>query len=185
MVDDARTPEQVAAAPHALARAMRAAARIQAAGAIVGTSGGAAAARTSVLETVATGSTAIGREQISVARYDDAGVIGLCRARGILTSRQCDAAEELARARALSLPSPWRLGGAGNGGHDDARDAAAAERYGDLLSAAPYACRAALAGIAMGEWPAAACREWPLPPATRCILREGLTAVADHLKISG
>ena len=140
----------------------------QLARALAGTPGGAAEAR-------GAGVAVLTEEAGVMATWRaDAYLLDHCRATGILNPRQCEAAEELARARGLCLPRPWARGSADAAPGDDA-SAAAEARYAQLLAAAPQGCRSALATLAMGEWPISAGM-----PGT---LREGLNAVAAELKI--
>jgi hypothetical protein len=120
----------------------------------------------------------------TVVPADDAGEYMLSAAEGllmhleerqILTWRQCTAAAELARLYGIGGGrSPWRRSSGGER-PDDVVAAARAE-FAALLSAAPQRCQWSLTVLAMGEW--------PTDRDPRPLWREGLTAVADRMKLA-
>jgi hypothetical protein len=103
------------------------------------------------------------------------GLIQHLAAAGYLTWRQATAAGELARLYGIGGGrSPWRRTGGGE--RPEAEIEAARRGFAALLDRAPQRCRWALTVLAMGEWSAAAD---PVP-----LIREGLTALADHMRLA-
>ena len=92
-----------------------------------------------------------------------------------MTWRQITAGAELARLYGIGGGKrPWCKGG-GSERPEPVVEAARAE-FAALLDRAPQRSRWALTVLSMGEWMA---ERDPLP-----LWREGLTAVADHLKLA-
>jgi len=115
---------------------------------------------------------------------DDAGEFVLSAAEGILmhleercllTWRQVTAASTLARLYGLGGGrSPWRrTGGAVRDEEAVARDR---REFAELLQYAPQPTRWPLTVLSMGEW---LVERDPLP-----LWRDGLTAIADHLRLA-
>jgi hypothetical protein len=94
---------------------------------------------------------------------------------GLLTWRQITAAGTLARLYGLGGGRrPW-CKGTGPGRSEDI-EAAARLEFARLLEEVPLRCRGPLTTLAMGEWVTA---YNPL-----ALWREGLTALADHLRLA-
>ena len=120
----------------------------------------------------------------SVVPADDAGEFVVSAAEGLLmhleqagqlTWRQVTAAAELARLYGIGGGrSPWRR----TGGAERCEEVVANARreFAELRDRAPHHTRWALTVLAMGEWMA---DRDPRP-----LWREGLTAVADALKLA-
>jgi hypothetical protein len=105
--------------------------------------------------------------------YCAEGLIAHLRQSRMLTTRQCDAAEYLARLYGKGGGRrPWAKGSGGD--HEPSADAR--REFDDLLRAAPRRTHSALTTLSMGEWVTSynPIHEW----------REGLDAVADRLKLA-
>jgi hypothetical protein len=98
------------------------------------------------------------------------------RATGQLSERQCDAAAEMARLYGRGDGSmPGRRPGSGSDVDEEAT-AEARREFRALLSVAPQRAHWAIIVLCMGEWPAG--------PDPRPLWREGLSAIADRMKLA-
>jgi hypothetical protein len=156
--------------PADLNRRMRREAMEQARRAIAGTPGGAdQRARTVVPADRA------GEAYTVVLSY----AVDAWQAAGRVTRREADALNELARLYRVSGGiGAW--GGGSPPPADDTSQAVARAAYFAALEAAPIACRAALQGVCVTLATGTA---GDVPP-TPWLLRPGLAAVADHLRIA-
>jgi len=99
-----------------------------------------------------------------------------CETQGLLSYRQCRAAEHLSRLYGIGGGrTPWTRGRWGDDRPEEEVAAARAE-YRELMARVPHQCRSALETLAMGEWPLG--RD-PLP-----LLRDGLDVVGDALRLA-
>lgn len=163
---DQSSPADALARVAAAKASLRRAARDQAARAIAGTPGGAEGRTVSVGHDAETGET---------TQTAAEGLIQHLGQSGMLTARQCAAAEYLARLYGIGGGRvPWRR--ADGPGRPDATVAAARREFSELLDAAPIACRADLTVLAMGEWVVS---HDPRPN-----WRTGLDAIAARLKLA-
>lgn len=94
---------------------------------------------------------------------------------GMITERQCRALQYLRRlyGKGGGLVPGRRSGG--GGGRSEEAVAAARREERELVARAPLACRGALLTACQGEWPV--CAGMP------AVLRDGLEAVADGLRL--
>lgn len=103
------------------------------------------------------------------------GLLQHLEAQRMLTWRQVTAAAELARLYGIGGGArPWNRGGTVT--RDEGDEAAARRQFDALLAEVPQRTRWPLTVLAMGEWMT---ERDPLP-----LWREGLTALADHLRLA-
>lgn len=103
------------------------------------------------------------------------GLLAHLSDRGLITPRQFEAAAELARLYGIGGGrQPWRRTGRGERSEDAI--AAARREFDELLSHVPRLSRWPVTVLCMGEWPTV--------PAAMALIRDGLDAVADRMRLA-
>lgn len=103
------------------------------------------------------------------------GLLAHLAERDMLTRRQLDAAATLARLYGIGGGrQPWRRTGGGE--RSEEATAAARQEFDELLSYVPHRSRWPVTVLCMGEWPVA--------PTAMSLIRDGLDAVADRLRLA-